>query len=93
MSIMKNKKKKQVPQTLFGTMAKKYPSAHFFCVALNMVNIKVDIETAELIERVLKKVGEVGGKFDIGMAVDLRLDYEDEIQAVKEQFNSNKDGE
>lgn len=89
---MSNKNKKEVPQTLFGTMARKYQSAHRLSVALNMVGLGVDIETCELIDRTLKEVVRVGGKFDLKMAIDLKLSFEDEMSLLKEKFNNNKNG-
>jgi hypothetical protein len=59
-----------------------------------MVGLTTDIKSADLILRLFDKIEQIGGGFDISMAVDLRLQVTNEYDAIKEEFekltNKNK---
>jgi hypothetical protein len=88
------KEVKKVPITLFGMEIKHNPKAHNFSVAMAMVGLTTDIKSADLILRLFDKIEQIGGGFDISMAVDLRLQVTNEYDAIKEEFekltNKNK---
>lgn len=77
---------KKAPTTLFGMEIRHNPKAHKFSVAMAMVGLKTDIPSADLILRLFDKIEEMGGKFDISSAVDLKLKVIDEYEEIREQF-------
>jgi hypothetical protein len=91
--LTKKKVVKEAPKTLFGMQIKHNPKAHKFSVAMAMVGLSTDIESADLILRLFDKLDEMGGRFDISSAVDLKYEVMNEYEAIKEQFektNKNK---
>lgn len=77
---------KKAPTTLFGMEIRHNPKAHKFSVAMAMVGLNTDILSADLILRLFDKIEEMGGKFDISSAVDLKLKVIDEYEEIREQF-------
>jgi hypothetical protein len=86
----KEKEVKKSPMTLFGMEIKHNPKAHKFSVAMAMVGLTTDIQSADLILRLFDVIDEMGGKFDISTAVDLRLEVTNEYDAIKEEFENIK---
>jgi hypothetical protein len=88
------KEVKKAPMTLFGMEIKHNPKAHKFSVAMAMVGLTTDIKSADLILRLFDKIEQIGGGFDISMAVDLSFEVTNEYDAIKEEFekltNKNK---
>ena len=92
--INKEKDTKKAPTTLFGMEIRHNPKAHKFSVAMAMVGLTTDIPSADLILRLFDKIEEMGGKFDISSAVDLKLEVTNEYEVIREEFekltNKNK---
>jgi hypothetical protein len=55
-----------------------------------MVGLTTDIQSADLILRLLDKIEIVGGNLDISSAIDLRLQVLDEYDALAQQFSEQK---
>lgn len=94
--VEKLSKKKQdvvLPRTLFGEQILHSPKAHEFSVAMAMVGLSTDIQSADLILRLFDKIEEMGGKFAISDAIDLKYEVMNEYEAIEEEFkktNKNK---
>lgn len=82
----KQREIKKAPITLFGMEIRHNPKAHKFSVAMAMVGLNTDIPSADLILRLLDVIDEMGDKFDISTAVDLKLEVANEYDAIKEEF-------
>lgn len=88
------KKTKKVPATLFGMEIEHNAYAHRFSVAMGMVGLTTDIQSADLIIRLFEKLEEVSADFNISDAIVLRTEVMEEYDAIKEKFeeltNKNK---
>jgi hypothetical protein len=90
----KQREIKKVPTTLFGMQIKHSPKAHEFSVAMAMVGLNTDIPSADLILRLFDVIEDMGDKFDLSTAVDLKIEVTNEYETIKEEFekltNKNK---
>ena len=84
------KELKKEPTTLFGMQIRHNPKAHKFSVAMAMVGLNTDIPSADLILRLFDKIEEMGGKFDISSAVDLKFEVTDEYEVIREKFENEQ---
>lgn len=92
--LTKKKEVKKAPSTLFGVQIRHNPKAHELSIALAMGGVHTDIPTSDLILRILKGMEEMGGKFDIDTACNIKIQVLDEYDALAQQFaeqNPNKD--
>ena len=87
-------KVKTAPRTLFGMQIRHNEKAHRFSISMAMSGVNTDIPTADLILRIFDKMNEMGGKFDLNTACDLKNDVVKEYDDLQEQFekltNKNK---
>ena len=85
--------RKESPKTLFGQQIRHSPEAHKLSVALNMSGVSIDIPTSDIVLRVFKKMNEMGGKFDISTAVDIRLSVEEEYKELYDKYTKKNKNE
>ena len=84
------RKNTKAPETLFGKQIRHNPKAHKLSIALNMSGISIDIPTSDIVLRVFDKMNEMGGKFDLQTACEIREDVESEYQKLAKQLQKNK---
>ena len=80
------KKTKKVPRTLFGMEAEYSPDAHKFSVAMAMVGLSTDIQSADLIIRLYDKVFINKEDISISDAINLRHEVMHDYDVIKEKF-------
>ncbi len=80
------KKTKKVPRTLFGMEAEYSPDAHKFSVAMAMVGLTTDIQSADLIIRLYHEIFDYDKDISISDAINLRHEVMHDYDVIKEKF-------
>lgn len=80
------KKTKKVPATLFGMEAEYSPDAHKFSVAMAMVGLTTDIQSADLIIRLYHEIFDYYKDISISDAINLRNEVMHDYDVIKEKF-------